>query len=101
MIILYAVEIMKPEGQVPAESPAGWGATAGVLYENTEVKIWDLRVPPGQTGSVPVMEKGVKRVFHVDVTGQRKGAQPMSEIRGGGGLPMSLKRYGDTYAFQP
>lgn len=101
LTILYAIEIMKPEGQVPAELPKGWGAASAVLYENTEVKISELRVPPGQTGAVSLLQNGTRQVFHVDVTGQRQGSVPMGELRAGKGLSFGRKKYGTTYAFKP
>lgn len=99
--IFYAIEIMKPEGQVEASVPPGWGASTGVLFENTEVKISDLRVPPGQEGEVALLADGVKQVFHVDVTGQREGAPSVGELRAGKGMGFGRRKYGNTYAFKP
>lgn len=65
-------------GTKPADPPAAWGASCGVIYENTEMKVWDMRVPPGQRGVAPVDEKN--SIFHIDIRGKRTGTAPVKDL---------------------
>lgn len=81
--VAYLLELKatEPGVSIPisASPEPGWGASAGVIFENTEVKIWDFLVPPGQKGMVPV-DKENNRIFHADVRGGRAGAKPLAEL---------------------
>merc|ERR1711990_1016933 len=44
----------------------------------TELKVWDLRVPPGQHGAIP-MEKE-NSLFHCDVHGMRRGGADVAAM---------------------
>lgn len=61
-----------------AEHPAGFGAAAGIIYENTEFKVWDLRVPPGQAGAIPAENQN--SLFHCDVHGIRRGGADVAAM---------------------
>lgn len=101
--ILYAVEI-KEGGSPKAGTPPGWGASSAVLYENTEVRIQDLTIPPGQTGQAPLLDSGVAQIFHVDVAGQRAGgAMSVPQLRAPetGNTGMGRKKFGTTYNMKP
>lgn len=77
MSIVYLCEIKT--GGTKAAHPQGWGgAVNGVLFENTEMKVWDMRVPAGQKSSVPVGKEN--HVYHVDVHGKRQGAQDVADM---------------------
>lgn len=77
---LCELKATEPGVSVPAlDAPPGWGASAGVIFENTEVKIWDFRVPAGEKGVVPV-DKQNNRIFHADVRGKRLGAKVVADL---------------------
>lgn len=106
MVVFYLCEMKgtaaEPGGAGKAPS-AGWGASAGVLFENSEVKVWDLRVPVGQRGSVPISPDS-RGVFHVDASGQRKGAMPVSEVKSSAttmGASYGQKKFGNIYFRNP
>ena len=46
---------------VGAAADARWGAGAGVLFENTERKGWDMRVPPGHGGAARIAAECAKQ----------------------------------------
>ena len=92
----------QPGSEPPAMStlPPGSGATSAVLFENVELRVWDVRVPPGETGSVPV-DALSPSVFTVDVRGKREAALDLMELAtlGSHASPNlgNPKKYGSTY----
>ena len=50
-----------------------------VLFENTELRVWEQRLPPNSSGTVPV-EPTSPSTWQVDVHGQREGAVPLAEL---------------------
>ena len=85
-ILFYLVELKNTNNKnnmnkkiIPEPLPKGWGASSAVLYENTEVKIWDQRVPPGLSGKVAI-DKASQQVFHMDVRGTRDGTMSLEEL---------------------
>lgn len=83
IVVKYLVEL-KATGLHPTTVvdalPSGWGASAAVLYENVEMRVWDLRLPPGQSSSMPPAA-GSTHVLQVDVRGDRGGGSvPLEEL---------------------
>lgn len=103
MVLVYLCEIKT--GGTPVGHGTPWGSSAGVLYENTEVRVWDMRVPAGQSGTLPA-ELG-NSLFHCDVHGTRSGSRSIGEMRGmkekqklgqlEDGFAFPNKKYGSTY----
>ena len=52
---------------------------AVILFENTELRVWEQRLPPNSSGTVPV-EPTSPSTWQVDVHGQREGAVPLAEL---------------------
>lgn len=104
MVLVYLCEI-KTGGTPVADELASWGASSGVLYENTEVRVWDVRVPAGQFGKLSTTAGN--NIFHCDVHGERQGAQSVKEMRDKkeknqlgqleDGFAFTKKRFGSTY----
>ena len=92
----------QPGSEPPAMRtlPPGSGATSAVLFENVELRVWDVRVPPGETGTVPV-DALSPSVFTCDVRGKRDTALDLMELAtlGSHASPNlgNPKKYGSTY----
>lgn len=91
----YLVEIK--EGAVRPADPSGWGASAGILFENTELKVWDLRVPAGQRGTVPFEKQN--SLFHCDVHGKRLGAVAVASMLSAGTAADKTAKQVADYSF--
>lgn len=76
-VVIYLCELK--EGQQAPDPPTGWGASSAVVYENQELRVWDLRVPEGQRGTAPVDPKN--NILHMDIRGKRFGAPGVEELR--------------------
>lgn len=123
-MVFYLVELKRTQPPSPEAAGPGWGrdgrlqpdapastavqlppaaaaaASAEVLFENVQLRLWDMRVSAAATGTVPV-DATSPSVFVTDVRGKRAGALDVLELGSldshASGNLANTKNYGTTY----